>query len=321
MTLYTHQGENIRKTWLMMVTFFVVVIALGWLIAYIYGESIILYIAVAIALVMNITSYWYSDKIVTKLAHARPVMREEAPVLWNVVENLSITAGLPMPKVYIVDDPVPNAFATGRNKEHAVVAATSGLLGMMNKTELEGVIAHELSHVGNRDMLVSTVAVVLVGFVSIVANIFLRSMMFGGLGGLGGMGGQGGGSRGGRGSNQGANPIIAVIGIVFLILAPIFATLLQLAISRKREYLADASGALLTRYPEGLASALEKIGAYDATRGGQMKHANTAIAHLYLSNPLGTDQQSGGVRKTSWLANLFNTHPPIEDRIRILREG
>ncbi len=201
-----------------------------------------------------------------------------------------------MPKIYIIPDPAPNAFATGRDKEHAVVAVTSGLLQMMNKTELEGVIAHELSHVGNRDILLSTVVVVLVGFISILAQIFTRSLWFGG--------GRRSDDREGSG---GIGAVIMVLGIIFVILSPIIATLIQLAISRKREYLADASGALLTRYPEGLASALEKIGKY----GKPMQHQQQAIAHLYIADP-------GG--KVSKISRLFMTHPPIEDRIRILRD-
>jgi heat shock protein HtpX len=198
-----------------------------------------------------------------------------------------------MPKVYIIEDPSPNAFATGRDKNHAVIAATTGLLSIMNKTELEGVIAHEMSHIGNKDMLVSTVAVVLVGFIAVVSNMMIRMTMFGG----------------GRNNDREGNGILLIIGIIISILAPIFATLVQLAISRKREYLADASGALLTRYPEGLASALEKIKQY----GQPMKTQSAAIAHLYIANPQG----SGVFAKK--VSNLFSTHPPVEERIRILR--
>ena len=207
------------------------------------------------------------------------------------MENLSITAGLPMPKVYVITDSAPNAFATGRDKKHAVVAVTTGLLAILEKNELEGVIAHELSHIGNRDMLVSTVAVVLVGFVSILADVFMRSLWFGG------------GDRDSKGGNA-----LVIIGIVLSILAPIFAILIQLAISRKREFLADASGALLTRYPEGLASALGKISQYSLP----MKRQSKAIAHLYIADPKGS---SLGKR----IKGLFATHPPAEDRIKILR--
>lgn len=294
-TLYTHQTENIWRTWLLMTTFFVLVIAIGWVISLYYGNPAILYIAVLFSIVMNVGSYWFSDKIVIKLAGAHPATREAYPDLWNTVENLSITAGLPMPKVYIINDPAPNAFATGRNKEHAVVAVTTGILPLLTKTELEGVIAHELSHIGNRDMLVSTVAVVLAGFVSILANMFLRSLQFGG--------GRGGRREGGGGA------VLMIIGIVLAVLAPIFATLIRLAVSRKRELLADASGALLTRYPEGLISALQKISA----SGQPMINANSATAHLYISDPFKAK------RTTSFFSRLLMTHPPIEERVAALR--
>lgn len=295
-TLYTQQSANIRKTWFLMAMFFVIVIAIGYFIAWYVGDPIILYVAVIFALVMNVGSYWWSDKLVVAMTGAKPVSREEYFDLWNVVENLSITAGLPMPKVYVVDDPSPNAFATGRDPEHAVVAVTTGLLQILDRSELEGVIAHELSHIGNRDMLVSTVAVVLAGFVAIVADIFLRSMMWGG-----------GGDRDSK-----ASAIFVVLGIIGIILAPIAAQLIQMAISRKREYLADASGALLTRYPEGLASALEKISAHSIP----MKRANNATAHLFISDPFGSEKHTFGQK----ISNLFQTHPPASDRIRILRD-
>lgn len=295
-TLYTQQGKNIRKTWLLMTVFLVVVIAIGYGAAYYMGNPSILYIAVVFALVMNVGSYWWSDKLVIKMTGAKPVTNTSHPVLWNVVENLSITAGLPMPKVYVVEDVAPNAFATGRNPEHAAVAATSGLLAILTQTELEGVMAHELSHVGNRDMLVSTVAVVLAGFIAILSDIFMRSMLFGG------------GDRDSKG-----NAIFMVLAIVGIILAPIAAQLIQLAISRKREYLADASGALLTRYPEGLASALEKIQMHSQP----MTRANNATAHLFIADPFG----GGGKRSVGQkISGLFQTHPPAADRVRILRE-
>jgi len=293
-TLYTHQGSNIRKTWLLMTVFFVIVIAIGYGAAWYLGNPSILYIAVIFALVMNVGSYWFSDKLVISMTGAKQITRQQYPDLWNVVENLSITAGLPMPKVYVVNDPAPNAFATGRNPEHAVVAATTGLLQILSRTELEGVMAHELSHVGNRDMLVSTVAVVLAGFVAILADFFLRATMFGG------------------GDNRDRHPAFLIIGIVGIILAPIAAQLIQLAISRKREYLADASGALLTRYPEGLASALEKISAY----GRPMARANNATAHLFIADPFGNDKRGIGQK----ISGLFQTHPPAAKRIKILRD-
>jgi heat shock protein HtpX len=292
-TLYTQQSKNVIKTWILMSVFFVVVIAIGFFFSEYYGSPDILYIFIIFCVLMNVTSYWYSDKITLKLNHARLLKREDNIDLWNIVENLSITAGLPMPKLYIVDDPAPNAFATGRDKNHAVVCVTSGLLPILNKNELEGVIAHELSHIGNRDILLSTVVVVLAGFISIVANIFLRSTLFGF----------------GRGrNNREGGGIMMLIGIVLSILAPISAMLIQLAISRKREFLADASGALLTRYPEGLASALQKISNYSS----RMKYANTATAHLFIANPFGPRRMGSGV------SNLFSTHPKTEDRIKAL---
>ncbi len=289
--LYTHQSQNVTKTWLLMGTFFALVIGLGWFFSIYYGDANILYFFVLFSVVMNIVSYWYSDKIVLSLAGAKEAKREEYFELYTIVENLSITAGLPMPKVYVVEDPAPNAFATGRDKDHAVVAATTGLLAMLEKNELEGVMAHELSHIGNRDMLLSTVVVVLVGFVSIASDVFMRSHLFGGS----------------RDNDNKAGGFLVIVGILLAILAPIFSTLIQLAISRKREFLADASGALLTRYPEGLASALKKISEY----GAPMQRQSSAIAHLYLADPKGSQigKKIGG---------LFATHPPTEDRIRAL---
>ena len=293
-TLYTHQGENLRKTWFLMSFFLVLVVAIGYAVSWYMNSSTILYGAVIFALVMNIGSYWYSDKIVLSMTNARAVTRAEYPDLWNIVENLSITAGLPMPKVYVVDDPAPNAFATGRDPEHAVVAATTGLIAMLDRTELEGVMAHELSHVGNRDMLVMTVAVVLAGFVAILADFFMQAMLHGG------------------GDDRQKSPIFLVFAIIGIILVPIAAQLMQLAISRKREFLADASGALLTRYPEGLASALEKISSY----GRPMQNASHATAHLFIADPFGGEKKSIGAK----IGGLFQTHPDAGERIRILRE-
>ncbi len=277
-----------------MAAFLVVVIVLGFVFAEAFQSTLILYIAIAFAIFMNFFSYFYSDKITLAHYKAQPVTLQSNPMLWNTVENLSITAGLPMPKVYIIQDQAPNAFATGRNKEHAAVVVTSGILQLLNQTELEGVIAHELSHVKNRDILLSTVVIVLVGFVSLLAHFFLRASLFGGV-------------RVSRGRDRGGNVIFIVLGLVLAILSPIAVTIIQLAISRKREYLADASGALLTRYPEGLASALQKIGSYSRP----MRDANEATAHLFIANPF------GNVGKH--VSNLFSTHPPIEKRIAILR--
>lgn len=292
--IYSHQDRNILKTWVFMSLFLALVIALGWLFSYIYDNPGILYIAVGLSIFMNIFSYWYSDKIVLKLHKAHPATREKYFDLWNATENLSIAAGLPMPKLYVIEDQAPNAFATGRDKEHAVVAVTTGLLEILDKNELEGVIAHELSHIGNRDILLSTVIVVLVGFVAILSDIFLRSSVMGG-----------------RDRESRMTGILLLIGIIFAILAPFIATLIQFAISRKREFLADASGALLTRYPEGLASALQKINSAPT----QLHTASNATAHLFISNPFGPG------RRGSFLTKLFMTHPPVEERIHALIGG
>lgn len=282
-----------RKTWFLMTMFFVVVIAIAWAFSYILDNPAILYFGVIFSIVMNIWSYWYSDSLVIKMSGAKKASREQYFDLWNAVENLSITAGLPMPALYVIDDPSPNAFATGRDKEHSAVAVTTGLLQILNKNELEGVIAHELSHIGNRDILLGTVVVVLVGFIAIASDMFLRMSIYGR-----------GGNRDGR-----IGLILMIVGIVLAILAPIVAQLIKLAISRKREFLADASGALLTRYPEGLASALEKISGYPVG----IQRVSTATAHLYISNPL----KDG--KAVSFMSKLFATHPPAEERISALR--
>lgn len=293
-TLYNQADSNTRKTWLLISLFLIFIIGLGYIFSYNLQSPAILWIAVLFSGFMSFLSYWFSDKIVLGLSRAKEASHEENLELYHIVENLSITAGLPMPKVYIIEDQAMNAFATGRDKEHAVVAVTRGLLNRLNKTELEGVIAHELSHVGNRDILLSTVIVVLVGFVAILSDFFLRFSFFGGRRR----------SDDDRGGQIGA--VLAIAGLILAILSPLIATLIQLAISRKREFLADADGALLTRYPEGLASALEKISASPI----QLKSATNATAHLFIDNPF----------KGKKLSTLFMTHPPIEERIRILRE-
>jgi len=295
-TAYNYESANIRKTWLIMSLFFVFVILIGWVFARVWGDPMILYIAVIFALFMNIFSYWNSDKIVIKMSGAIPVSRESNRELWNILENLTITTGLPMPKLYIINDPAPNAFATGRDPEHSAVAVTSGLLERLDRSELEGVLAHELSHIKNRDILVSTIAVVLVGFIAILSDIFLRSMHFGG-------------NRDSRGDNR-AQLILIVVGIILAILAPIAASLIQLAVSRKRESLADASGVLITRYPDGLANALRKISQYP----GELKRASQATAHMYIVNPFKGD----GLKAK--LSKMFMTHPPIEERIKALED-
>ena len=295
-TLYTHQDSNVRKTYFLFTVFFAVVIGVGFGFSYVYDAPAILFFAVIFSVVMSFVSYWYSDKIVLRMAHAVPVDSEKEPQLYRLVENLAITAGLPTPKIYIIYEDAPNAFATGRDPEHSVIAVTTGLLEKLNKTELEGVLAHELSHIGNRDILVSTIAVILVGFISLLSDMFMRSMLFRSFGNDRDRGQAGG--------------VMVLVGLALSILAPISAALIQLAISRKREFLADASGALLTRYPEGLASALEKISG-DSTK---LKVAKNTTAHLWFDDPF---KKPG--RKVSLLHKLFMTHPPVEERIRALR--
>ncbi len=279
--------------------FFVLIIAIGWTFSYAYQSPGILVFAVMVSVIMSVTSYWFSDKIVLASAGAKPIEKKDNPELYRLVENLTIASGLPMPKLYVIPNPAPNAFATGRDKEHAVVAVTQGLLDVMNKQELEGVLAHELSHIGNKDMLVSTVVVVLVGVISLLADWFLRMSFFGGR----------------RDDRDSGGNIMFFLGIAGAILAPIAATLIQLAISRKREFLADASGALLTRYPEGLASALQKLEANPYS----MK-ASSATAHLYFANPFKADRGEKDSKKIPWVTKLFMTHPPIEERIKVLRQ-
>ncbi|OGF75948.1 zinc metalloprotease HtpX [Candidatus Giovannonibacteria bacterium RIFCSPHIGHO2_12_FULL_44_29] len=297
-TIWTHRDSNIRKTWLLITGFLIFVTTVGWVFSQVYSNPGIFLFAFILSVLMSVFSYWQSDKIVIMTTGAKPLLNQAAPELHNIVENLAITAGIPKPRIYIVEAPQPNAFATGRDPEHAIVAVTSGILQIMNKTELEGVLAHEMSHIGNRDMLVSTVVVVLVGVIQLLSDIFLRSMRFG--------------FRGNNDRNGGqAGAIFLLIGIALAILAPIAAILIQLAVSRKREYLADASGVLLTRYPEGLASALQKL-AQDNT---PMRQASHATAHLWLDDPYQGKQKTIG-----WFSKLFMTHPPIEDRIKKLRE-
>jgi heat shock protein HtpX len=295
-TLYSNQAANIRKTWFMMTGFFILVIIIGFTLSFIYGNPTLLYGAVVLSILMNVGAYWFSDKLVLSMANARPLeKRDDYPELWNTLENLCITAGLPMPKLYVIDDPAPNAFATGRNKDHAVVAVTTGLLPLLSKSELEGVLAHELAHIGNRDMLLQTVIVVFAGMISLIADMALHASMFGGR------------------DEEKKNPLFLALGILAIVLAPLAAMIIKLAISREREYLADATGALITRYPEGLASALEKISNFHQP----MKVQNHAIAHLFISDPSGLNDPSEARphEEVSWIAKLFMTHPPVKDRV------
>ncbi|MFZ3044115.1 MAG: M48 family metalloprotease [Minisyncoccia bacterium] len=294
MNLYEQRSSNIRRTWVLVLGFLILVIAIGYAISWYYNSPSILYIAVIIAVATNFYAYWQSDKLVLSLNHARPATREEFFDFYTVTENLAITAGLPAPKLYIIEESAPNAFATGRDEKHAVVCATTGLLAMLSRVELEGVVAHELSHIKNRDILLMTIAVVLAGFVAIVADIFLRVSLHGG----------------GHSDDKGTNAFIMILAVVGIVLAPIAAKLLQMAVSRRREFLADASGVLLTRYPEGLASALRKISSANIP----MHHASHATAHLFIDEPFGKTE--GG--KLAWIEGLFATHPPISDRIKAL---
>lgn len=293
--LYTNQETNVFKTWVLMGVFFVLVMLLGWYASWFYQDSTILYVAVAISIFMNIFSYWHSDKVVIKITGAKLADEKQYRELHDLVENLAITAGLPKPKVYVIEDDAPNAFATGRNKNHAAVAFTTGILKTLNRTELEGVVAHELAHIGNKDILLQTVIVVLVGFITLLGDFLLHSTHS---------------SSDNRDSRFGT--ILLIAGIVLVILSPIIATIIQLAVSRKREFLADATGALLTRYPEGLAAALEKI----ERHSGKMEKANHATAHLFISDPFG---EKTTIKKINFLHKIFLTHPPVYERTSALR--
>ena len=293
--LYKSAESNVRKTWFYLGFFLIFVIFVGWIISYFLASPEILYIAVVFSILLNFFAYWNSDKIILRMNKAKLIEKKDSPELYRLVENLCITAGLPLPKIYIIDEAQPNAFATGRNKNNAVVAVTRGLLEKLDRAELEGVIAHELSHIGNKDMFLQTVVVVLVGFIVILTDFFFRMAFWGG---------------GGRSREGGQIKLIMIIAALALaVLAPIFAQLIKLAISRKREYLADASAALLTRYPDGLARALEKISADP----NPLKTANDATSHLYISSPF------RGKEKVSWLHKMFATHPPTAERIKKLR--
>ncbi len=300
--MYDQISTNKRRTAYLFIIFAVVIIGLGYVLSYYYNSMLILYIAVFIAVFQSWISYFFSDSIALATSKAQEAPREQFTELHRIVENLAITAGLPKPKVYVIADPAPNAFATGRDAKHASIAVTTGLLQIMDKNELQGVIAHEMSHIGNRDILVMTVVVTLVGTIVLVADIFTRSMFWGGMG-----------RRNSNNNNNDGGQWVLIIGIILAILAPIFAQLIQLAISRKREYLADASGALLTRYPEGLASALEKLEQYERP----MISANRATAHLFINEPYGRKDDEN---KRSWFATVTSTHPPLSDRIKKLRE-
>ncbi len=294
--MYSQIDSNKQKSLLLIVIFIVFILLLGWLFSQItvYGYTGLI-IAGLFAVVMSLAGYFSGDKIALATAGAKPLKKKDNPYVYRLVENLCITAGLSLPKIYIINDSAPNAFATGRDPKHASIALTTGLIEKLKNEELEGVIAHELSHIKNYDIRLMTLVVVLVGIVSIFSHYMFRMGLFGGF------------RRNNR--NQGSlGMIILIASIVFMILSPIIAQLIKLAVSRKREYLADASGVLLTRYPEGLAKALEKISHYSKP----LKNANGATAHLYISSPFG--------KTKNFTANLFNTHPPLQKRIAALRK-
>jgi heat shock protein HtpX len=287
--MYSQIAANKRKTVLMMLVFVALIAGLGWLMSAFWGEPAITPYVLIGAAVYVLVSYWLGSRMAMALNGAREIHKKDNPRLWRIVENLAITNGLPMPKIYIIEDPAPNAFATGRSPDKAIVGATTGLLNIMNDSELEGVMAHELGHIKNYDIRVTLIAFALVAVISIMADIMLRLTWF----------------RAADNRNIGGSAFL-VLGIIGAILAPLIATLIRLAVSRRRELLADATGALTTRYPEGLASALEKIAAH----GSQLRSENPSTAHMFFANPL----------KKNSLAALFSTHPPVAERVRALRE-
>jgi heat shock protein HtpX len=290
--MYNQIASNKLKSYLLMLLFFLILVGVVWAWSLYFGEnssySAVIF-AVILATGMNLISFYAGDSIALGIAGAKPIDKEQNAYVFRMVENLSITAGLPTPKIYIINDSAMNAFATGRDPKHSSIALTTGIIEGLNNEELEGVVAHELSHVKNYDIRLMMIVIVCVGVIALMADWLTRSLFW----------------RNRDNNDRGNNGIFMIIGLVLAILSPLFAKLIQLSISRKREYLADASGALLTRYPEGLARALEKI----SSQKQALKHANKATAHLYIANPFGSEK----------MANLFSTHPPIASRIAALR--
>lgn len=306
-SLYVEQGKNVRQTFFLMSLFLLFVIGVGWLASVYFGSPGILYIVTLIAILINVFSYWHSDRIAVRLTRAREISRDEYFDYWNAVENLCISIGVPMPKLYVINDTSPNAFATGRSPKHSAIVVTKGLLDVMDKVELEGVLAHELAHIQNRDTLLMTSVVVLFGFVVILLDMLLHVMAFGG-----------------GDDDDGGSPLMFLVIIAAYFLMPLLLTLIRLAVSRKREFLADATAGVYTRHPEGLASALEKIGGIHQP----MRHTSSATAHLFISDPFASFADSPndagmhrrrGRRLGGKFARLFDTHPPIAERASALR--
>ncbi|WP_431218407.1 M48 family metalloprotease [Leifsonia xyli] len=292
--MYRAIARNKRNTVFIILLFLVLIGALGWLAAYIYQSYTILVVVVIGAILYAVFQYYLASSQALSMSGAIPIQKADNPRLWNIVENLSITTGTPMPAVYIVNDPAPNAFATGRDPQHASVAATTGLLDIMTDAELEGVMAHELGHVRNYDIRLGMIVFGLTVAIGLIADIFLRMAFFGG------------NRNNNNNNNGGGNPVVLVFGLVAAIIAPLVATLVQLAVSRQREYLADATSAMTTRHPDALASALLKLQAY----GRPMQKQNSSMAHLWINDPL----------KPGLMARLFSTHPPIPERVERLQE-
>ena len=293
-TFYGEKESNILKTWIYLTLMSLFVVAVGWGISYYTGSYVFLWIGLGVSIFGSFYSYFYSDKLVLKMSNAQQIEKADYPEYYRIVENLTISEGMPMPKLFIIKENQPNAFATGRNPENSVIAVTEGLLQVMDRSELEAVLAHELSHIKNRDILLQTVVVVLAATVAFTSRIFLRSTMFGR-----------------RGRNKGG-AVTLIVALLAAILAPLVATVIKLAVSRKREYLADSSAALMTRHPQALANALEKIKNYPKT----MEVASDATAHLYIMNPFRDNDDKG----QKWIHKLFATHPPLEERIQKLKE-
>lgn len=291
--MYEQIASNQRKTWALISFFFVIIVLLGYVLGFFWGDPYVgIAAAIVIGMVFTLFSYFKGDKVVLKLSHAKPASKKQYPHLVNTVEGLAIAAGIPAPKIYVIEEEAINAFATGRNPEHAAITVTTGALKKLNRTELEGVVGHEMAHIKNYDIKVMMLTVMLVGIIALLSDVILRSFFYG---------------RKSRNSKGNGGAIILVVGLILAILTPIIAQMVKLAISRKREYLADASGALLTRHPAGLAEALTKI---KNDKAPQMAAANKATAHLFIYNPL---------KKKTWLNNMFSTHPPVDERIKRLK--